>query len=273
MSLSPARREASFSSFSSFSSSALPERASRRRRSCFSATALRPNVTRRIRAAWSVSVVASFSRSVERRSARVSSDEAEAGESPVSSRRVSSAARRSSSSAKCAYCSARQRASARRAPARRCAKARFHSPSARPRSSAEASALNSGSHAATSPYACHGASALPASAGLNGGGLSAADGRFGTFRRRFEGSCPRVVVPAASSASTSATSESRNSIADHARSFASPRVSVQSSGVFAPKRALRIQKARARGSAARAPCERRGKQVGAARGESLFVDR
>ena len=173
---------------------------------------------------------------------------------------------------------ARQRAP--RAPARRCAKARFHSPSARPRSSAEASALNSGSHAATSPYACHGASETPASAGLNGGGLSAADGRFESRAARFEGSrtfeTTRVVVPAASSASTSATSESRNSIADHAWSFASWSFASLSSRPASSLRSARSEcrKRAPRGDGtARAPCERRGKQVGAARGESLFVDR
>ena len=97
-------------------SKSLPERASPRG-GCFSAAAARPNVTRRIRAAWSVSVVASFSRSVE--------DAARASHRPSHrpSRRAASrpAARPSSSSAKRAYCSARPRASARRAPARRCA--------------------------------------------------------------------------------------------------------------------------------------------------------
>ena len=214
MSLSPARREASSSSFSSKKASppaSAPRRAlssprvpSRRRRSCFSATALRPNVTRRIRAAWSVSVVASFSRSVDRRSARdeICTSRREVSRE-VSSRLGSGSAKRSSSAAKRAYCSARQRASARRAPARRCAKARFHSPSARPRSSAEASALNSGSHAATSPYACHGACAVSSAGGANGGGSSAAEvPALEVFLSR-----PAVVSSPASSASRDAIAD------------------------------------------------------------------
>ena len=219
----------------------LPD-ARRRAGSCFSAPALRPNVTRRIRAAWSVSVVASFSRSVEGRSARVSSPVS----SPVSSRRVSSAARPSSSSAS-ARTARRGSAPARAARGARCAR-RVPPPSAR-RGRARRRALNSGS----TPRRRHARARRLRNSGERGleRGIIR---RRRTFRNVARGSF-EVREPRNDSSRRAC-----GVFSVHLRDFRVAelhrgsrvvfrvvvfRVSVQSSGVFAPKRALRIQKARA----------------------------
>ena len=140
---------------------------------CFSAAATLRNVTSRMRPAWSESVVRARSRNVETRRSN-------------SSRVQSGLDRSSRTAAKSAYCSARRNASVRRAPARRCANARPHSPSARPRSSAAANARNSGSQPDTgSESSCQGGLEYPPSFALNGGGLSTcSSGGMGRRRGR-----------------------------------------------------------------------------------------